>query len=105
MRIRKRIKGVCTVKTLKRRVPILGWMPSYTWQSGIHDFIAGFTVALTAIPQGIAYAAVAGIPLEYGLYTAFAGPFIYAIFGSVSRLTVGPTAVMVGYGLCLQNCL
>ena len=70
--IRRRIRRSCSVKMLKRRVPIIQWLPTVTVQSAFYDCIAGFTVALTAIPQSIAYAAVAGLPLEYGLYTVTA---------------------------------
>ncbi|KAI9564136.1 hypothetical protein GHT06_007874 [Daphnia sinensis] len=93
-RAKRRIRKTCTTKLLKRRLPMIEWLPKYTLQSLFHDCMAGFTVALTAIPQGIAYGAVAGVPVEYGLYTAFAGPFIYALLGSVSQITMGPTAVM-----------
>ncbi|XP_057371356.1 sodium-independent sulfate anion transporter-like isoform X2 [Daphnia carinata] len=93
-RAKRRIRKSCTTKLLKRRLPIIEWLPKYTIQSLFHDCMAGFTVALTAIPQGIAYGAVAGVPVEFGLYTAFAGPFIYALLGSVSQITMGPTAVM-----------
>lgn len=54
----------CTIQLLKQRLPILQWMPQYTLQAAFRDFLAGFTVALTAIPQGIAYGAVAGVPIE-----------------------------------------
>lgn len=92
--VRQWIRDSCTTGLLKRRLPFLQWAPTYTFRSIFHDCIAGFTVALTAIPQGIAYGAVAGLPVEYGLYTAFAGPFVYALLGSVRQITVGPTAVM-----------
>ncbi|KAI5728771.1 hypothetical protein M8J77_020876 [Diaphorina citri] len=46
---------------LKQRLPILKWLPTYDRESLVHDFIAGLTVGLTAIPQGIAYAVVAGL--------------------------------------------
>uniref|UniRef100_V5HC73 Putative sulfate permease pediculus us corporis sulfate permease n=1 Tax=Ixodes ricinus TaxID=34613 RepID=V5HC73_IXORI len=52
------------------------------------------TVALTVIPQGLALADLAKLPIEYGLYTAFMGGFMYAIFGSCKDLTIGPTAIM-----------
>ncbi len=63
-RLRRRVRGACTLKLLKRRLPFLEWIPRCTVQSVIYDALAGFTVALTSIPQSIAYAAVAGIPLE-----------------------------------------
>lgn len=63
-RARKWIHNTCTTKLLKNRLPILQWIPHYTLRKSFHDFIAGLTVALTAIPQGIAYGAVAGLPVE-----------------------------------------
>ena len=51
-----------TRKVLQKRVPILGWLPSYTLQAGVADLLAGVTVGLTVIPQAIAYASVAGLP-------------------------------------------
>jgi len=77
-----------------RLFPILTWARSYNLTCFIFDFIAGITVGLTIIPQSIAYAAVAGLPLQYGLYTAFMGPFLYIIFGTAKEVSIGPTAIM-----------
>lgn len=63
---KRRFRKTCTTKLLKRRLPIIEWLPKYTVESAFSDCIAGFTVALTAIPQGIAYGAVAGVPVEVG---------------------------------------
>ena len=49
---------------------------------------------LTLHPSGIAYALVAGLPPQYGLYSAFMGCFVYIIFGSSKDITIGPTAIM-----------
>lgn len=76
-------------KVLKDRLPILKWGPGYKLGYLFHDFIAGFTVGLTAIPQGIAYAIVAGLPAQYGLYSGFIGCFVYLIFGSSKDITIG----------------
>lgn len=57
------------------------------------DAIAGITVGLTSIPQSIAYAVVAGLPPQYGLYSAFINSFVYIIFGSCKATTIGPTAI------------
>ena len=62
--VKQWIRGSCTTDLLKRRLPFLQWAPTYTCRSIFHDCIAGFTVALTAIPQGITYGAVAGLPVE-----------------------------------------
>ncbi|XP_032676885.1 sodium-independent sulfate anion transporter-like isoform X2 [Odontomachus brunneus] len=85
----------CNLKgVLVRRIPILAWLPLYSWTKLLQDTLAGLTVGLTAIPQGIAYAIVAGLPAQYGLYSGFMGCFVYLIFGSSKDVTVGPTAIM-----------
>lgn len=81
-------------KQLYKKVPILEWLPKYNLEKGVADLIAGVTVGLTVIPQGIAYALVAKLPPQYGLYSAFMGCFMYMIFGSCKDITVGPTAIM-----------
>ncbi len=50
-------------------------------------------ISILAIPQGIAYAVIAGLPPQYGLYSGFMGCFVYLVFGSVKDITVGPTAI------------
>nr|XP_055072879.1 sodium-independent sulfate anion transporter [Misgurnus anguillicaudatus] len=86
--------GLCSYGTLLTCFPILTWLPRYklTWLK--MDLIAGLTVGLTAVPQGLAYAAVAGLPVQYGLYSGFMGGFIYCIFGTSKDITLGPTAIM-----------
>jgi sodium-independent sulfate anion transporter 11 len=49
---------------LRRRLPIVGWLPNYNLNYSVFDLIAGVTVGLTIIPQSIAYAGVAGLPFE-----------------------------------------
>ncbi|XP_076057868.1 sodium-independent sulfate anion transporter-like isoform X2 [Oratosquilla oratoria] len=87
-------RSIFTKKNLKRRLPITSWLPNYNLDCFSGDMVAGFTVGLTVIPQGIAYAVVAGLAPNYGLYSAFMGCFIYLIFGSVKDVTIGPTAIM-----------
>ena len=58
------------------------------------DFIAGLTVALILIPQSLAYAQLAGLPPQFGLYAALLPPFIAAFFGSSKQLATGPVAVL-----------
>ncbi|XP_029172772.1 sodium-independent sulfate anion transporter-like isoform X2 [Nylanderia fulva] len=85
----------CNLKGLfLRRIPIVTWLPLYSWGKLLQDILAGLTVGLTAIPQGIAYAIVAGLPAQYGLYSSFMGCFVYLVFGSSKDVTVGPTAIM-----------
>ena len=74
--------------------PCIKWIPQYNLKWFQCDVIAGLTVGLTVIPQALAYAQIAGLPVQYGLYSAFMGCFIYAIFGTSKDITLGPTAVM-----------
>lgn len=88
-----RAKRGCTRKMLYKRIPILEWLPNYTLKYAVSDLVAGFTVGLTVIPQAIAYANVAGLPPQYGLYSSFMACFVYTIFGSCKDSPVGPTAI------------
>ncbi|GBM78968.1 Sodium-independent sulfate anion transporter, partial [Araneus ventricosus] len=83
-----------TYRILKKYIPILSWLPDYSVEDFKGDFIAGFTVGLTVVPQGLALAQLANLPPQYGLYTAFMGSFMYAIFGTCKDLVIGPTSVM-----------
>ncbi|KAJ3395754.1 hypothetical protein CcCBS67573_g07670 [Chytriomyces confervae] len=75
--------------------PILNWIRRYNLQWFIGDVIAGVTVGLIAIPQGISYSAkLAGLPAQFGLYTAFLGAFIYTFFATSKDVTIGATAVL-----------
>ncbi len=58
------------------------------------DFTAGLTVALILIPQSLAYAQLAGLPVTFGLYAALIAPFIAALFGSSKQLSTGPVAIL-----------
>ncbi|GLR16126.1 sodium-independent anion transporter [Portibacter lacus] len=58
-----------------------------------HDFIAGITVATILVPQGLAYALLAGVPPIYGLYTAIVPLIVYAILGTSRQLAIGPVAI------------
>ena len=78
---------------IKHFFPIIDWLSQYKkeWLKG--DFNAGLTVGIMLIPQGIAYAMIAGLPPIYGLYTAMIPPLIYAVFGTSRQLAVGPVAM------------
>ena len=79
---------------LRRYLPILEWLPSYDrkWLAG--DAVAGLTVWSLLIPQALAYATLAGVPVEYGLYTAFAALIAYPLFGTSRQLVEGPSAAV-----------
>ena len=78
---------------LKTLLPILEWLPNYKKQDLSGDLSAGLTVGVMLIPQGMAYAMIAGLPPVYGLYAAMIPQVIYAIFGTSRQLAVGPVAM------------
>uniref|UniRef100_A0A8C2ZPG0 Sodium-independent sulfate anion transporter n=2 Tax=Cyclopterus lumpus TaxID=8103 RepID=A0A8C2ZPG0_CYCLU len=87
-------RGCCSSSTLKAWLPILSWLPRYKLKWLQLDLLAGLTVGLTTVPQALAYAEVAGLPVQYGLYSSFMGGFIYTFLGTSKDVTLGPTAIM-----------
>lgn len=79
---------------LKRIFPFLSWFENYNLKYFRSDLVAGITVALVLIPQSMAYAKLAGLPVYYGLYAAFLPTMIAAMFGSSYQLASGPVAVV-----------
>jgi high affinity sulfate transporter 1 len=79
---------------LQRYLPIFAWLPKYdrTWLKG--DAVAGLSVWALLVPQSLAYATLAGVPVQYGLYTAFAALVAYPIFGTSKHLAEGPSAAI-----------
>ncbi len=76
---------------LKRLLPFLRWWPRVTRETLPSDLIAGLTGAIIVLPQGVAFATIAGMPPEYGLYAGIAPAIIAALFGSSWHLVSGPT--------------
>jgi SulP family sulfate permease len=74
--------------------PFIAWFKLVTKESIKADFFAGLTGAVIVLPQGIAFATIAGLPPEYGLYTAMVTPIIAALFGSSRHLVSGPTTAI-----------
>jgi SulP family sulfate permease len=79
---------------LKRYLPILTWLPGYSRNDLTNDAIAAAVVTIMLIPQGMAYAMLAGLPPQAGLYGAILPLLIYAVFGTSRPLAVGPVAVV-----------
>jgi len=79
---------------LKKFLPILQWLPSYRSGDLKGDLPAGLTVGVMLIPQGMAYAMIAGLPPIYGLYASTIPLILYAIFGTSRQLAVGPVAMV-----------
>lgn len=78
---------------LTRILPFLRWFPMS--RDGLRaDFIAGITVALVLVPQSMAYAQLAGLPVVYGLYASFIPVIIASLWGSSSQLHTGPVAML-----------
>ncbi|SPP80898.1 sodium-independent sulfate anion transporter isoform X1 [Drosophila guanche] len=86
-------RNIFRKKTLYKRFPILTWLPQYKKDYIFGDIVAGISVALTVIPQALAYAGIAGLDLQYGLYACFLGCFIYIFIGSSKDVPIGPTAI------------
>ncbi len=78
---------------IKKFFPILEWLPNYKKAYLSGDISAGLTVGVMLIPQGMAYAMIAGLPPVYGLYASMMPQVIYAIFGTSRQLAVGPVAM------------
>ncbi|RLD79279.1 MAG: sodium-independent anion transporter, partial [Bacteroidetes bacterium] len=78
---------------LKSYFPFLEWISSYQIAWFKNDILAGITIGVILIPQGIAYATIAGLPPIYGLYTAMIPQLVYAFLGTSRQLSVGPAAM------------
>src|SRR5512137_35547 len=81
-------------KPFNRYVPITAWLPAYPRDSLRSDIISGVTVWGVMVPVAMAYAEMAGLPPEYGLYTAFAALLGYAIFSTSRQLKVTTSSTM-----------
>lgn len=79
---------------LKSLFPFLQWLPRYnlTWLIG--DLIAGITVGIVLVPQSLSYGKLAGLPAQFGLYSAFIGVLTYPFFATSKDVSIGPVAVM-----------
>lgn len=76
---------------LARYLPFLAWLPEVRGETLKADLLAGLTGAIIVLPQGVAFATIAGMPPEYGLYAGMVPAIIAALFGSSRHLVSGPT--------------
>ena len=79
---------------LRARVPALAWLPAYDRSWLRADAVAGVTTASVIIPKAMAYAALAGLAVQVGLYTALLPMAVYAVLGSSLRLSVSTTTTI-----------
>lgn len=79
---------------LKKYIPILAWLPGYAGSWFRFDLVAGLAASAVVIPQAMAYATIAGLPVEVGLYTALVPMVIYAILGTSRPLSVSATSTI-----------
>jgi SulP family sulfate permease len=79
---------------LSRYLPFLTWLRQYRRQDLSGDLLAGCIVAIMLVPQGMAYALLAGLPAQVGLYASIVPLILYGLLGSSRYLGVGPTAVI-----------
>ena len=75
-------------------IPSIGWLREYPKEWLGLDVIAGLTAAAVVIPKAMAYATVAGLPVQVGLYTAFLPMLIYAVLGTSRPLSVSTTTTI-----------
>ena len=79
---------------IAKYIPILGWLPVYPRGDFRFDLVAGLTASAVVIPQAMAYATIAGLPVEVGLYTALMPMVIYAVLGTSRPLSVSTTSTI-----------
>ncbi len=88
---------------VKMLFPVVTWIPTYSKNLFRADVIAGITLTAFAVPELMAYAQLAGLPPEYGLYAGIVAPLVYCLFGTIRQMNIGPssseailTAAMLG---------
>ena len=79
---------------LRGRIPIFTWLPAYQRTQLRPDLTAGMVLAALAVPQSLGYAAIAGVPVQVGLYAVPVALVAYAIFGSSRQLVLGPVSTV-----------
>jgi len=88
------LAGGAPVRGWRAAFPPAQWLPTYRPEWLAHDAIAGVTLAAYGIPVSLAYASLAGLPPQYGVYCYLVGGLFYALFGSSRQLAIGPTSAI-----------
>lgn len=89
-------------RRIRSTLPVIGWLPQYQRSWLRPDMVAGLTLAAYAVPVSVAYASLAGLPPQAGLYCYLVGGVAYAVFGTSRQLAVGPTSaisILIGSAL------
>ncbi|XP_029679419.1 solute carrier family 26 member 10-like isoform X2 [Formica exsecta] len=91
----RRCKSIKPIKFLKKSIPLIDWLSSYDWKNNIlGDVIAGITVAVMHIPQGMAYAILGNVPPIVGIYMAFFPVLVYFFLGTSRHNSMGTFALV-----------
>ena len=90
----RQLRSAAGNQALQRYLPFLDWLVHYRRSDLPGDLMAGLIVAIMLVPQGMAYAMLAGLPPEVGLYASIVPLLIYGLLGSSRTLAVGPVAIV-----------
>ena len=75
-------------------MPAVRWLADYEWSEFRYDVVAGVAVSALVVPKALGYAGIAQVPVENGLYAAFAGAVVYGIFGTSRQISTGPSSAL-----------
>ena len=83
--------------------PFTHWITRYNLQWLYGDLVAGITIGAVVVPQGMAYAQLAEVPVEYGLYTSFMGVLIYWFFATSKDITIGVSSITIPFERAIHS--
>ena len=89
-----RLRDAPRLRQVSTFLPVLAWAGTYTREMLVSDLIAGVIVAIMLVPQSMAYASLAGLPPEIGLYASIVPLIVYGLLGTSRSLAVGPVAIV-----------